>query len=142
MHSVLVCSSVTIDSTKGATMEQEAINELGLNIGKVGGILGAIVAGAGMGWVWIKRTLGQAKIATAEKALAVSQETLYSQLTQRLTALEDDYKAIREELRVERDNTRKLERHNQKLEMHIVRLESLMRNSGIEVPVLYTEGVS
>jgi hypothetical protein len=125
-------------------MEQEALNQLGINVGKIGGAIGAVVAGVGAGWLYFKRLVGQGKIATAEKALAVSQETLYSQLTQRLNSLEEDYKSIREELRVERDNSRKLAMQNQRLELHIIKLEALMRNAGIEVPAPhgYAEGIS
>lgn len=100
----------------GGTTAQDIL----LGAGAFGGILWAV-------WErWLRSRVDSANT-DAAVAVAGSQETMFTMLTNRLETLEKDLQGVRQELSVERA-------HSRRMEIHIFKLESMMRKSGIEPP--------
>lgn len=100
-------------------------------IGTALGSIGAVAAGLWMAWQRKKTTEAQTRADVAESnastAVADAQKTVYDSLTDRVKTLEDDVRTLRRELSDERN-------HSRDLMLHIWRLETLMRQGGIEPP--------
>lgn len=100
----------------------------------VGGAITAIGIGVGAVWAWWQKTqrtqaTTRAEIAEAkaDEVVADAQQTVYKLMVQRLSALEDEMRAVRDELARERQ-------HNRRLTMRIWELEGLMHQAGITIP--------
>lgn len=115
--------------------------DIGSTIGSLTGASMAVLGGAVGAFIWVKSKLAKAKLSDAEGAVAVSQETLYNQMTQRMEAMEIDLRGIREELRQERESNRRLAIKNERMELHIIRLENMLRDAGMQVPALREEHI-
>jgi uncharacterized protein HemX len=92
---------------------------------------GALATGAWAWWLKQQKARAETRADVAEadaaRTVADAQQTIYKTLTERLTTLEAEMRAVRAELDSERQ-------HNRRLTLHIWKLEGLMRKAGIEPP--------
>lgn len=97
-----------------------------------GTALGSLIIGVGsyFGGRKTRKAKSSAEYAEygAERSMSNAETALYEQLRGRLTDLEGDIRNLRSELEIERGKARDLE-------SHIWKLEKLMKDAGIEVPV-------
>lgn len=99
---------------------------LGTAIGATAGAVGVLTGGIWAAIQKVRRGQAETKAAVAEdtrdRSVADSQKLVYDMLNERL-------KVVEQELRDHKLYTRKLE-------LHITKLEKLMREKGLEVPVM------
>lgn len=102
-------------------------------VGTAIGAIGLVAGGIWAAWQNRQKVAAQTKaevaVAGAAEQVADSQKIVYNTLTERVTTLEKDLRALRDELVEER-------KHSRRLELHIWRLENLMRQAGIEPPAI------
>jgi len=106
----------------------------GIDWTAVGTAIGSIGFLAGGVWAaWQRKKTAEAKTraeiaeSNAATTVADSQRVVYDSLTDRVKTLEEDIRTLRRELAEER-------RHSRDLMLHIWKLETLMRQGGIEPP--------
>lgn len=93
-------------------------------------LLGIATLATGIGWAREKIIKTRVESANADAQVSVSnaQETMFNMLNTRLQSVESELKAVRDELNTERA-------HSRIMQVHIYKLESLMREAGLAVPV-------
>lgn len=94
---------------------------------QLGGALGAVGTVAASIWAWLERSQRTHAEVGADVARENAERSIYTMMTDRLSALEKDVAKLRDELSQERSHSRALERH-------IWKLERLMRQGGLEPP--------
>lgn len=92
---------------------------------------GTVIGGFYAAWLKHRKNLAETRAVVAEdaarSAVADAQKTVYDTLVGRVGMLEDDLRKMREELQGER-------RLSRALQLHVMRLEDMMRKSGMEPP--------
>lgn len=106
---------------------REVLTAVGAALGSIGLVAGGIWAA----WQNRLKTAAQTRAEVAESnastAVADAQQTVYNGLNERVKTLEEDIRTLRKELAEERT-------HSRDLMLHIWKLETLMRQGGIEPP--------
>lgn len=105
-----------------------------LGAGALGGILWAV-------WErWQKAKMQSASV-DAAVSINTAQEQMFTLMTARLTAIENDYNRLRDELTEERKYSRMLDVRVQQYQLHVMKLEAMMRASNLEPPELTIRNV-
>lgn len=111
----------------------QAVVGLVMGLGTIGGVAyGAVMKHKAR----VAKLGADVAASDADKTVSDAQLIVYDSLSKRVEALDGDVKQLRQELDTERRHSRRLELLNKKLELHILRLESLMKAAGIEVPII------
>lgn len=106
------------------------------NLLTLGGMLGL---GSWAVWERFQKAKVQKASNDANISLSSSTEQMFTLMTARLTAIENDYSRLRDELVEERKHSRMLDIRVQQYQIHVMRLEAMMRNNELEPPELVIE---
>lgn len=117
-------SEVAREITSGNTLQN-----ILLGVGAVGATLWAV-------WEKVQRIKLSTSASDAGVAVNDAQEKMFLLMTSRLEALEMDVVRLRGELTEERKLARDMDLRLRQYELHILKLENIMRNSGLEPPTV------